>query len=105
PDGKFAFENSRLMVYDKQYLYQWHANRFVTANEKLTPEQTKPVGYFVFHQNKWKLVNQRLTTMKDVGENMDIPVDSAVELSEGRQILLSKEDGGRLVIVQLVDNS
>ena len=43
--------------------------------------------------------------MKDVGENMDIPVDSAVELSEGRQILLSKEDGGRLVIVQLVDNS
>jgi serine/threonine protein kinase len=102
--GAFRPENYRLMVYNNQYLYQWHVNRNVSANEKLTAEQKKPVGYFVFHQNKWLLINQRLNDLEDKTENKKIAVNQAVELTDGKQILLSKEEGGRLIIVQLVKN-
>jgi hypothetical protein len=48
-------------------------------------------------------VNQTLQTMKDITDNKKvIPPGSAVQLSDGRQILLSEEDGGRLIQVQLV---
>jgi serine/threonine protein kinase len=102
--GSFVPENQRLMVYHNQYLYPWHINRNITPNEKLTADQKKPVGYFVFHQGKWQLVNQTLTSLKDVTENKEIPVNSMVELTDGKQLLLSKEEGGRLVIIQLVNN-
>jgi len=85
-------------------LYPWHVNRNIFPSEKLTVEQKKPVGYFVFHNNKWQLVNQGLTSLKDITEGKEIPIGSSIELSDNKQILLSKEEGGRLVIVQLVNN-
>lgn len=101
--GVFKPDNHRVMVYHNQYLYEWHVNRLISANEKLTPEQKKPVGYFVFHQNKWLLINQRLTELKDVTNGIEIPIGQAIELVDGKQILLSKKDGGRLIIVQMVN--
>lgn len=101
--GTFTPDNYRLMVYHNQYLYPWHVNRNISPNERLVPEQKKPVGYFVFHQNKWLLINQRLTDLEDKSEGKKIPVGQAVELSDGKQILLSKEEGGRLMIVQLAN--
>jgi len=102
--GSFTPENQRLMIYNNQYLYPWHVNRNIFPSEKLTVEQKKPVGYFIFHNNKWQLVNQGLTSLKDITEGKEIPIGSSVELSDNKQILLSKEEGGRLVIVQLVNN-
>lgn len=105
--GKFMDERYRLMVYDKQTLYMWHVNRFVAANEKTTAEDKKPVGDFHFHHGQWILINRRLNSMFEIdktGNKKPIPVNGYVELTEGRQILLSTEEGGRLVIVQLVDN-
>lgn len=101
--GSYTPDNYRLMVYHNQYLYQWHVNRNVSPNERLTDEQKKPVGYFVFHQNKWLLINQRLTDLEDKTEGKKIGINEAVELTDGKQILLSKEDGGRLIVVQLVN--
>jgi hypothetical protein len=69
----------------------------------LTDEQKKPVGYFVFHNNKWMLINQRLKDLEDKTESRKIAIGEFVELTEGKQILLSKEEGGRLVIVQLAN--
>jgi hypothetical protein len=86
------------------YLYQWHVNRNISPNERLTDEQKKPVGYFVFHNNKWILINQRLNELEDKTNNESISIGSPVELSDGKQILLSKSEGGRLIIVQLVKN-
>ncbi|MDR0714111.1 MAG: kinase [Bacteroidales bacterium] len=102
--GAFTPDDYRLMVYHNQYLYQWHVNRNISANERLTDEQKKPVGYFIFHGNKWLLVNQRLNDLEDKTEGKKIPLNQAIELTEGKQILLSKADGGRLIIVQLVSN-
>jgi len=95
-------DNHRVMVYSDQYLYPWHANRLVFPNERLNEEQKKPVGYFSFHNGKWIFVNQKLTGLKDITANKLIPMNSALELTDGQQILLSPEEGGRLVQVQMV---
>jgi serine/threonine protein kinase len=100
--GTFKPENRRLMVYTDQYIYQWHVNRHVFPNERLTEDQKKPMGYFSLHNGKWMFVNQRLPALKDVTANKAIPTGSALELVDGQQILLSPEDGGRLVQVQMV---
>jgi len=102
--GVFKPDDYRVMVYHNQYLYPWHVNKYVAPNEKLSAEQKKPVGYFVFHQNKWLLINQRLNDLEDKTDGITIPVGQAVELTDNKQILLSKENGGRLIIVQLVKN-
>lgn len=98
----FRPDNHRLMVYTDQYLYPWHVNRHIAPNEKLTPDQKKPVGYFVLHNAQWWFVNQTLTGLKDVTNKTDIPLGSKVELVDGLQLLLSPEDNGRLVQVQMV---
>jgi serine/threonine protein kinase len=95
-------DNHRLTVYTGQSLFQWHANNLVTPNEKLTDEQKKRVGYFVYHNDAWWLANERLADLTDVSTKTPIPIGGKVELKDGLQILLAKGDGGRLVVVQMV---
>lgn len=102
--GKYMSENYRLMVYDKQTLYKWHSNNLVSANEKTSAEDKKPVGDFHFHNGQWILINRRLPDMYDVTDKKPIAIGGYVPLTDGRQILLDKGQGGRLVVVQLVNN-
>ena len=102
--GKFISENYRLMIYDKQTLYRWHSNNLVSANEKTSDNDKKPVGDFHFYNGQWILINRRLPDMRDITDNKDIPIGGFVPLTDGRQILLDKSQGGRLVVVQLVNN-
>jgi len=103
--GKFLPDNHRLMVYSNQYLYPWHVSRTLFPNERLTEEQKKPVGYFVFHGGHWVFVNQTLTGLKDVtsGEGIHYPPGSQVRLENDQKLLLSPEDGGRLVHIQMAN--
>jgi serine/threonine protein kinase len=96
-------ENHRLMVYKDQYLYKWHVNRNVARTEKLSDRDKIPVGYFSFHQGKWVLVNQKLTSLKDLTEDKEIPINSMVELTEGKKLLLSNEDGGRVALISITN--
>lgn len=96
-------ENHRLMVYDRQSLYMWHVNRTISPNEKADAAARKPVGDFHFHKNRWILINRALPDMHDKTLNRKIGIGEAVTLDEGRKILLSGEDGGRLAVVQLVN--
>ncbi len=102
--GVFKPENYRLMVYNRQSLYMWHVNRFIFPNEKLSAEEKRPVGDFHFHNGKWILINRRLPYMWDKDTDTKIEIGQAVELTEGKKILLGKNDGDRLIIVQLVNN-
>lgn len=99
----FKPENYRLMVYDNQSLYMWHVNRFIFPNEKIKDEDKKPVGDFHFFHGRWILINRRLPSLWDKDVNKQIGINDYVELTEGKKILLSTEDGGRLVLVQLVN--
>ena len=96
-------ENHRLMVYNNQYLFPWHVDRNIIRNEKLTPEQKVPVGYFTFYNNRWVLVNQKLATLKDLTEDKEVPIGTMVELTDGKKLLLSKEEGGRIATVTLAN--
>lgn len=101
--GSFRPDNHRLMVYTNQSLFQWHTNRNVAPNERLTDEQKRRVGYFVLHNNAWWLVNERLPDLMDASTKTKIAVGDKVELKDGLQLLMSNEEGGRLVVVQMVD--
>ena len=101
--GVWRPEGHRLMVYHNQYLFQWHANRNVVRNEKLTEAQKVPVGYFTIHNGGWVLVNQTLTSLKDLTENKDIRPGTMVALTDGKKLALSAEDGGRVVTVTMAN--
>ena len=92
------------MVYDKQTLYKWHANNLVSPSERTSEADKKPVGDFHFFNNQWILINRNLPDMMDVTEKKPIAIGEYVPLTEGRQILLDKGQGGRLIVVQLVNN-
>jgi len=102
--GTFRPENYRLMVYSKQNLYMWHVNTRIAPNEKLSAGDRKPVGDFHFHNGKWILINRRLPDMWDKDADRQIKIGEYVELTEGKKILLGKNEGDRLIIVQLVNN-
>lgn len=101
--GNFRPDNHRLMVWTGQSIFAWHVNNMIAPNERLTPEQTKRKGYFVLHQAVWWLVNEALPDLTDVSTKTAIPIGGKIELKDGAQILLSKEDGGRLAVVQMVE--
>jgi hypothetical protein len=102
-EGVWKPENHRLMVYNNQYLFQWHVNKNIIRNERLTTAQKVPVGYFTLHNNKWVFVNQKLTSLVDKTENIEIPIGGMLELADGKQILLSKDEGGRVMLITLAN--
>ncbi len=105
-EGNFQSDNHRLMVYTNQSLFHWHINRNIVPNERITDEQKKRVGYFVLHNNIWYLVNERMADLTDVTDSANkktIPPGNKIKLVSGQQILFSKEDGGRLAVIQMVE--
>lgn len=96
-------ENQRLVIYNNSTLHQWHSNRNIIRNEKLTDVQKARTGYFSFHNNKWVFVNEKLSSLKDVTEDKEIPIGSMVEITDGKKLSLSKEEGGRVVIVSIAN--
>jgi hypothetical protein len=100
--GSFKADDHRVMVWDGQSLYQWHVNRNVFPGERLDQNQRKRVGYFRLHKGEWVLVNEGLPALRDVTEDRMVAIGDFVYLRNDSRILLSPDDGGRLVHVQLV---
>ncbi len=96
-------ENQRLVIYNNSTLHLWHSDKNIIRNERLTDAQKARVGYFSFHNGNWVFVNERLSTLKDVSEGKDIPIGSMIELTDGKKLLLSKDDGGRVVIISIAN--
>ena len=103
--GNYLSDNHRLMVWTGQSLFQWHANRLVAPNERLTEDQLRRVGYFVLHGGVWWLVNEGLPDLLDVDAKVNVPLQGRIELREGLKLLLSKAEGGRLIVVQMAAGS
>lgn len=105
--GHFVPENYRLMVYNKQSLYPWHVDRNISPNEKLSQQERKPVGDFHLHQGRWILINRSLDNMYKItaqGGKEKIKKGQYAVIEDGAKILLSDKEGGRLAVVQMVDN-
>ena len=93
-----------LMVWSGQSIYAWHVNRLIAPNERTTDAQRKRVGYFVFHNDQWWLVNEGINGLMSLPDKRQIAIGEKIELTNNAQFVLSKEEGGRLVVVQLVEN-
>lgn len=105
--GRYVPENYRLMVYNKQSLYPWHVDRNISPNEKLSPQERKPVGDFHLHQGRWILINRSLDNMYKItiqGCKEKIEKGQFADIEDGAKILLSSKEGGRLAVVQMIDN-
>ncbi len=61
------------------------------------------MGYFTFHNGKWVLVNQKLTSLKDLTEDKEIPVGTMVDITDGKKLLLSNNEGGRVVVITMAN--
>jgi serine/threonine protein kinase len=96
-------ENQRLVVYHNSTLHTWHTNKKIIRNETLKESDKKRVGYFSFYNNKWVFVNEGLSTLKDKTEDKNIPIGSSIELTNGKQILFSTVDGGRVGVISIAN--
>jgi len=102
--GSYRPDDHRLMVWDGQSLFAWHVNRLVAPNERTTEAQKKRVGYFVFHNQQWWLVNEGISGLLSLPDKKVVAIGDKLELTDGKQFVLSQEEGGRLIVVQLVEN-
>lgn len=96
-------DNMRLVVYNQSTFHKWHVNRNIIRNEKIKDSDKEVVGYFAFHNNAWVFVNQKLNTMKDLTEDKPVPMGQMVKLENGKKLLLSSEEGGRVAVVSLAN--
>ncbi|MBK4617303.1 kinase, partial [Enterobacter hormaechei] len=103
-EGSYRPDDHRLMVWSGQSIYAWHVNRLIAPNERTTDLQRKRVGYFVFHNDQWWLVNEGINGLMSLPDKRQIAIGEKIELTNNAQFVLSKEEGGRLVVVQLVEN-
>lgn len=92
------------MVWSGQSIYAWHVNRLIAPNERTSAEQKKRVGYFVYHNEQWWLVNEGIQGLISLPDKRHVAVGEKIELKDNAQFVLSQEDGGRLVVVQLLNN-
>jgi hypothetical protein len=101
--GNYRPDDHRLMVWTGQSLFLWHINKNIAPNEKLQDVQKKRVGYFVLHNNVWWLVNENMPDLIAIenGNKTPIGIGNKIELKDNLQILFSKEEGGRLGIIQI----
>ncbi len=92
-----------MTVYDGLSLYLWHANRFLFPNERLAEPLRARIGYVRFHDGDWHLVNAGPEPMTEADTGRAIGPGERTTLTDGRQILLSRQDGGRLIHVQIAN--
>ncbi|WP_067517298.1 helix-hairpin-helix domain-containing protein [Endozoicomonas ascidiicola] len=103
-DGQsFKPDNHRLMVYRDQSLFPYHINRNIVPNERLADQDKSRVGYFINHHGRWLLVNEKMQDLTDVANKRPVSPGEHIELTDGLQLLCSKEPGGRLFVVQMVN--
>jgi hypothetical protein len=102
-EGAFRPENHRLVVYSNLSLFQWHIDRDVAPNERILDEQKRRVGYFVFHDQRWYLVNEAMPELTELANKSVIAIGARLALDDAMQLLTSKKPGGRLFVVQMVN--
>jgi hypothetical protein len=103
--SSFRSDDHRIMVWSGQSLFWWQANRLIAPNEKLDDAHKKRVGYFLRHKDEWWLVNEGLPDLTDVtsDQSVAIAIGAKVKLLDGKRLLLDRNEGGRLIVTQMVN--
>lgn len=96
--GQYRPENHRVVGHHDRPLYKWHIHTNVKNVEAIDAE---PQATILLHQGKWILLNRNLVSLIAASGN-PVSVGQACLLNDGEDILLSKDERGRLVCVRMV---
>jgi hypothetical protein len=96
--GQFRPEGHALVAHDQKRLHRWHVYRNARNAEGTDLEIQ---AYVMKHQGKWVLVNKSLPSMISPTGN-PVPRGQGCELRDGDEVLLSKEEHGRLLAVKMI---
>jgi hypothetical protein len=96
--GQFRPEGHCLTGYEKRGLHAWHVYRNVQPVEGAPEEE---LALVMRHQGQWVLANRRLSGLISPAGNPVAPGHAFV-LRDGDEVLLSREEHGRLVTVRMV---
>ena len=96
--GQFRPENHSLVAWDKRTIHQWHVFTDKKPDENTNPESLADIQ---FYQGQWILINRQLDSMVSPSGN-PVPKGQAVALKDSEEILLSKSEKGRLVVVKMI---
>jgi hypothetical protein len=91
-------QDSQLVIYNNISLFKWHAFDNVFPGE--AADRT-PQAYCAFHEGRWLLVNQQLTSLTSPA-GQRVPPGHFVELKHGSEIRLSQDSRGRIAEVELI---
>lgn len=70
----------------------------LNSDRKLSKE-----SHFIFYNNQWLFVNESLHSLKDLTNDVEVPIGKTVELIDGNKLLLSKDPGGRVVTITITN--
>lgn len=99
--GNWVRENHSLTIYNKLSLFKWHTTDHCSPDEYC---DRTPEGYFVYHDNRWWLVNQSQSTWQIVHGNK-IQNGQSVEVIQNLKLLVGPQPGGRLFLFGMMGPS
>lgn len=88
----------QLVIYNELHLFKWHVFDNITPGEKADKSAQ---ASFIFRDNQWLLYNRNLSSLTSSAGN-NVSPGQAVELLNGVEIKLSREDRGRRAEVQVL---
>jgi serine/threonine protein kinase len=96
--GQYRPENHRLIGYHDRPLFKWHIQTHFKNVETVDAE---PQAKVMLHQGQWILLNLNLISLISSSGN-PVSAGQACLLKEGDEILLSKDERGRLASIRMV---
>ena len=96
--GQYRAENHRLVGYHDRSIFRWHVHTNVKNVEGIDSGSQATI---MLHQGKWILLNRDLPSMISPSGN-PVPAGQACLLKEGEDILLSRDEKGRMICVRMV---
>lgn len=101
-EGVWKLENHRILASDQKALYKWHISKNVINNENLTEEDKEEVAVINYDGIQWVLTNKSVLGMKDMSDQVDVLIGGKIVLQHDKKILMSAEEGGKLLYVTMV---
>jgi len=104
-NSKFISDNHRVVVSKDLSIYPWHIDRAIVPNERLPKELKVRVGYTIYHQDSWILVNEKIESLVDYTNSQEpkhIPIGGHIKLTDGLKLIVDNGSSKRLLLLQMV---
>jgi serine/threonine protein kinase len=96
--GTYRLEGHCLVGHHQKTLHRWHVYRNIRPVEGVDPA---PQAVVMKHQGRWLLVNRELNSLVSPAGN-PVPKGQACELRQDDEVMLAREDHGRLAMVKMI---